>query len=248
VRLALALVLALSVAPVAAAAGSAQSLVAKGRELYVARCLSCHGQNADGVSPTGPPRASLARQGAGPPLVGVGALAADFYLDTGYMPLRNPFEQPRRHRPPYPRSEIDALVAYVASLGGPGIPTPHPERGSVSEGMHLFTERCAGCHQIAGAGGVVVGAVAPSLKAATPLQIAEAVRIGPYLMPRYSVRDLSDRQLDSIIAYVRQTQHPDDRGGWGIGHIGPVSEGLVAWLIAGTALVLVARAIGERAR
>src|SRR5205823_13159865 len=66
-------------------------------------------------------------------------------------------------------SEITSLVAYVASLGpGPPVPKPHPERGSLSEGQHLFTEHCAGCHQVVAEGGYVTGAVPPALDAATP--------------------------------------------------------------------------------
>jgi ubiquinol-cytochrome c reductase cytochrome c subunit len=245
VRLGVALAVLVLAAPAAAADRTA---VEKGHDLYVARCVSCHGIDGRGASPTGPAVGARDVRGAGPSLRGVGAMAADFYLQTGYMPLGDPYQQPRRGKPAYPPNEIDELVAYIAALGGPAIPHPRPDRGNVAEGLHLFTENCAGCHQIVGEGGVVTDVVAPDLKAATPVQIAEAVRIGPYLMPRFSKRQLSDRQLDSVIAYVRQTQHPDDEGGWGIGHIGPVPEGLVAWLLAGTALLLAARAIGSRAK
>ncbi len=69
---------------------------------------------------------------------------------------------------------------------GPPIPTPHPERGSLSDGLQLFTEHCAGCHQIVAEGGYVTGGVAPPLDGRDAAQIAEAVRIGPYLMPRFS--------------------------------------------------------------
>jgi quinol---cytochrome-c reductase cytochrome c subunit len=228
-RAALLLVLAL----VLAAPAAAQQ---RGQDLYGHYCAGCHGANATGL------------EGSGPSLQGVGARAADFYLRTGYMPLRRPGDQPRRQRSILTDSQIDALVRYVGSLGGPPVPRPHPERGSVSAGMQLFTEHCAGCHQIAGVGGIVTGARVPSLADATPVQVAEAVRIGPYLMPRFSRRQVSDRELDSIVRYVEQIQSPHDPGGWAIGHLGPVSEGLVAWLIAGTALVLVSAAIGARAR
>jgi ubiquinol-cytochrome c reductase cytochrome c subunit len=50
-------------------------------------------------------------------------------------------------------------------------------------------------------------------------------------MPSFSHRAISDRQLDSIIAYVDYAKHPDDRGGWSLGHLGPVPEGIVAWWI-----------------
>jgi ubiquinol-cytochrome c reductase cytochrome c subunit len=207
-----------------------------GASLYAANCLRCHGPNGDGT-------------GSGPSLRGVGALAADFELRTGYMPLSSPYDQPQGKRVLFSPQEIDALVAYVASLGkGPAIPQPRPERGKLAEGLQLFTGHCAGCHQVAGAGGYLKGAIAPPLADATPVQIAEAVRLGPYLMPRFTPKQISNRQLDSIVAYVRYTHHPDDAGGWSLGHIGPVPEGLVTWLIAAAVLVAVCVAIGERVR
>jgi ubiquinol-cytochrome c reductase cytochrome c subunit len=213
-------------------AASAQT----GRGLYVEGCSSCHGMDARGVA------------GRGPDLHGAGAAAADFYLRTGRMPLESPRAQPERTEPLYDDSELDALVRYVGSLGGPRVPEPpRPGRGSLAAGFALFREHCAGCHQIAAEGGAVVGAVAPPLKDATPTQVAEAVRVGPYVMPAFPESQISARQLDSLVAYIEQTKHPVDRGGWGLRHLGPIPEGLVAWLLAGSALVLVARAIGERA-
>ena len=205
-----------------------------GSSLYAENCLRCHGPGGRGTT-------------NGPRLRGVGALAADLYLRTGYMPLGRPGDQPTRRRSPFTSQQIDALVAYVASLGkGPPVPRPHPERGSIPVGLRLFTEHCAGCHQVVGEGGYVPGARVPPLKDATATQIAEAVRAGPYLMPRFPKTQISDRQLDSIVAYVQWAKHPDDRGGWGIGHIGPVPEGLVAWLLAGAALLAVCVVIGRR--
>jgi len=163
------------------------------------------------------------------------------------MPLLDPYKQPERSRPSFSDAQIDQLVAYVASFGsGPSIPQPHPEQGSVSAGLRLFTEHCAGCHQVVGEGGFLTGGVAPPLKSATAVQIAEAVRIGPYLMPRFSENALSEPELDSIIAYVEQAKSPDDRGGWGIGHIGPIPEGMVTWFLAAVALVATCVVIGRR--
>jgi ubiquinol-cytochrome c reductase cytochrome c subunit len=218
-----------------------------GKELYAAYCLSCHGVDGSGISSTSHPPGVLDLQGLGPPLRGVGALSADFYLTTGYMPLADPHDQPLRTKSLFDKQEIAALVKYVASFGrGPPVPTPHPERGDVSRGLSLFTEHCAGCHQIVAEGGYVTNAVAPPLHDATAVQIAEAVRIGPYLMPRFPTSQISDAQLDSIVAYVQYAKHPDDRGGWSIGRIGPVPEGLVSWLLAGVALVGCCLAIGRR--
>jgi ubiquinol-cytochrome c reductase cytochrome c subunit len=112
--------------------------------------------------------------------------------------------------------------------------------------MEMFTESCAGCHGIGGKGGVVIGGYAPPLGEATPTEVGEAIRVGPYLMPRFSAAQITPADLNSIARYVELTEHPEDAGGFGIGHIGPVPEGLVAWLAALAALLLVARLIGER--
>jgi ubiquinol-cytochrome c reductase cytochrome c subunit len=216
-----------------------------GYQLFGGNCVTCHGPGGRGIYTARP--GSGDQQGLGPRLTKVGALGADFYLRTGYMPLRTPDVQPRRSRVLLSDREIDALVAYVASLGpGPSIPRPHPERGSLRDGLTLFTHNCAGCHQINAEGGYVTGGVAPPLEDATPVQIAEAIRIGPYLMPRFSEKQLGDQAVDSIIRYVQHTKHPTDPGGWAIGHIGPVPEGLVTWLIAMVALVATCVVIGKR--
>jgi ubiquinol-cytochrome c reductase cytochrome c subunit len=223
-------------APSQIAAPAPAGEVQHGRDLFVAGCSSCHGFDARG------------KPGTAPSLQNAGAAAADFYLSTGRMPLSNPKDPPLRQKPAYSKADIRALVTYIGSLGGPGIPRVDAKAGNVSEGMKLFSDHCAGCHGIQGAGGIVTGGVVPSLGDADPKTVGEAVRVGPWLMPRFSTTAITDAELNSIAAYVETTHHPDDRGGWGIGHIGPVPEGMVAWLLAGTTLLLVAAAIGERAR
>jgi ubiquinol-cytochrome c reductase cytochrome c subunit len=156
-----------------------------GAELFAANCASCHGAGGRGVAAPRPGSGDI--EGQGPPLRGVGALAADFELSTGYMPLGRPDEQPTRRRVLFGDREVRALVAYVASLGGgPAIPRPRPAGRSLGQGFALFTEHCAGCHQAVARGGYVTGARVPPLMDARPRQIAEAVRLGPYLMPSFS--------------------------------------------------------------
>jgi ubiquinol-cytochrome c reductase cytochrome c subunit len=163
------------------------------------------------------------------------------------MPLENPRLEPTRSPPRYTRSQIDALVAYVSSFGGPPLPVVEPTRGDLALGLHLFTLHCAGCHQIVGRGGLTVGAVVPDLQSATAQQIAEAIRMGPYLMPHFDARQIDQHGLNSIVRYVLWTRKPDDKGGWGIYNLGPIPEGMVAWFLALAALLLIARLIGERA-
>jgi ubiquinol-cytochrome c reductase cytochrome c subunit len=213
-------------------------LATRGYHLYGEYCVKCHGPNADGKS------------GIAPSLHGVGALAADFYLRTGYMPLQQLAEQPRRSMQVLSDGQIRALVAYVSSFGGPPIPKPQPERGSLSEGEQLFAERCAGCHQITGQGGYVTGAVAEPLRfpGIDAARIAEAVRTGPYVMPKFTDKDLNERQLDSVVRYVLWAQKPESPGGWGLDFIGPVPEGLVTWFIALPILIGFCIVLGRRLR
>jgi ubiquinol-cytochrome c reductase cytochrome c subunit len=228
--------LVVAAAVLALALPGAATAADRGADLYAESCSRCHGTAGAGT-------------GDGPSLRGVGAQAADFYLRTGYMPLSSPGEQPQRHDVRFDEQQLRELIAYVASLGdGPPVPRPHPERGSVAEGMRAFAEHCAGCHQIATRGGYLTGGVAPALDEATPTQIAEAVRIGPYLMPSFPRRAIDDRELDSVVAYVEYARNPEDPGGWPLGRIGPVPEGMVAWLLAGSVLVGCCLVIGRRVR
>ena len=224
----------LALPPAAPGDESGSTLVAKGRELYLTGCQSCHGTDAAGVS------------GVAPTLRGVGASAADFMLATGRMPLPAPDQQPVRRTPAYTPAEIEALVAFVGSLGGP--PVPHVSLGStdLSRGMQAFMLDCAGCHQALGRGGVVTGASVPDLTSATPTQIVEAVRLGPYLMPAFGPRAVDDRTLADIARYVIWARSPHDPGGAALDHAGPVPEGMVAWLGGLFALVVFARLVGKR--
>jgi ubiquinol-cytochrome c reductase cytochrome c subunit len=226
-----------------------ETQVEHGYQLYAGNCSTCHGSRGEGITHKRAIRGAADQTGLGPTLIGVGALAADFYLRTGYMPLAQANAQPRRSRVLFSDRELRALIAYVASLGpGPAIPSPHPERGNLSDGLKLFTEHCAGCHQVVAEGGYVTGAFVPPIKSDPPVRIAEAVRTGPYLMPKFSKKQISDADLDSIIRYVEYAKHPHDAGGWSIGHVGPVPEGLVAWFIAMVAIVGACVVIGERNR
>ena len=223
----------------------ARPSVQLGGELYAGNCATCHG--IDGAGITVPRSGAGGVLGAGPPLRGVGALAADFYLRRGYMPLGSIHEEPRPNRVLFTGKELRSLVQYVASLApGPAIPNPDPGAGAVPEGLHLFTEHCAGCHQVVARGGYVPGARVPPLQGVNATEIAEAVRVGPYLMPRFSTRQITDAQLGSIIKYVLSTRRPNNRGGWGIGNIGPIPEGLVTWWIAAPLLVAACMALGRR--
>lgn len=209
--------------------------VEAGRQLFLVGCTACHGPRGEGTD-------------RGPSLVGSGAASADYYLSTGRMPLDQPGVQPQRKPPTYSPRQIEQLTAYVASLG-PGQPQPTIDYrgGDLSQGYELFSNNCASCHSSAGAGGALGRSIyAPRLEPATPLQIAEAVRVGPGAMPAFGPETLDDQELESVVRYVRYLKDPDDRGGFGLGGLGPLPEGFVAWVVGLMGMLAVARWIGTR--
>lgn len=206
---------------------------AHGRVLFQASCAGCHGQHGEGTQ-------------LAPSLIGVGAAAADFYLQTGRMPLAAQKTQATPRPRAFSQPDIADLDAFVGSLGqGPGIPDVTP--GDLALGRSLFLQNCAACHGAAGAGFTQVGGrYAPSLLGTDPTQIAEAVRVGPLLMPQYPEQVLDAHQVDSIVSYVQQLQALPDSGGWNLGRLGPVTETLVGFAGLGLLLIVV-RLIGKRA-
>jgi ubiquinol-cytochrome c reductase cytochrome c subunit len=214
-----------------------------GRSLYLADCAWCHGDAGEGT-------------GRGPSLEGVGAASADFMLSTGRMPIPQPRENPPRRPPAYDREAIDALVQYIVSLGpGIAIPSVDPAAGNLQDGAALYEINCAACHSSSGIGGALTqGLEAPSLLDSTPVEVAEAMRLGGAglrsgNMPRFGPDQIDEQQLNTILAYVRFLQRRaerTDRGGLSLGRWGPVAEGFVAWAVGMLALVFVVRWIGER--
>jgi ubiquinol-cytochrome c reductase cytochrome c subunit len=91
----------------------------------------------------------------------------------------------------------------------------------------------------------MAGAFVPTLLDATPRQVFEAARTGPYVMPRFGQAQLSDQELTSIARYVQYAKHPENPGGWALFNVGPVPEGMVAWLIGLLALLFVIRMLGR---
>jgi ubiquinol-cytochrome c reductase cytochrome c subunit len=228
-------------AGVPAAEGFTQTQVTAGAELYAAGCATCHGSAGQGGT-----------AGQAPSLVGVGAAAVDFQVSSGRMPLKQPGAEAPRHPVQYSEDEIQALDAYVASLGaGPAIPAVDPASGDIASGGSLFRANCANCHNFFGQGAPLSsGKYAPVItnQEITDTQIAEAIRTGPESMPVFSSSELTPHDINSIIRYIQFLRNPHDPGGNGLGHLGPVPEGLVIWLLGIGALAGVCLWIGGRVR
>jgi ubiquinol-cytochrome c reductase cytochrome c subunit len=203
------------------AVNSAQ--LAEGRTLFVANCQSCHGLYAQGVT------------GQAPSLIGVGAAAVDFQVSTGRMPAAEIGSENVRKPVEFTPAQISALAAYIQSLGG-GPPIPSAAQVSstgadVGLGQQLFVADCAACHNFVGAGGALTyGKFAPPLTASTPTQIYEAMLTGPEAMPVFNDTTITPQEKRDIIAYVTQVRSEPNPGGFSLGRVGPITEGLVAFL------------------
>jgi ubiquinol-cytochrome c reductase cytochrome c subunit len=223
----------------AGAAEDPQQQVAAGRALFLANCASCHGVDATG------------RQQA-PSLVGVGAASVDFQVGTGRMPLQRTSPQAPEASVKFRPEQIAQLSAYVASLGpGPGIPTAEqvdPDNGGdASRGATIFRTNCAMCHNFAGKGGALTrGKYAPNLDGTTPTHIYEAMLTGPQSMPVFSDQTISPQEKRDIIAYLKLTEEQPTPGGFSLGFIGPVNEGLVAFVVGLAALIACAVWLGAK--
>jgi ubiquinol-cytochrome c reductase cytochrome c subunit len=199
-----------------------QSQIAQGQAIFEQTCATCHGLEAQGTS-------------VAPGLIGVGAAAVDFQVSTGRMPLREPGPEAPRKPPQLTRAQTIAVAQYIQSLGG-GPPIPTAEQVStlganLALGQELFTANCEQCHNFDGAGGALTyGKYAPALTASTPTQIYEAMLTGPEAMPVFNDSTLTPQNKRDIIAFVTATRAQGNPGGFSLGRIGPVTEGLVAFL------------------
>jgi quinol---cytochrome-c reductase cytochrome c subunit len=227
---------ALSPSSSASSASNEEELVKQGRELFLVGCAFCHGQNAEGQT-------DVNDKLIGPSLVGVGAAAVDFQMGTGRMPLAAPGQQAPSKRTAYSQDEIAAIAAYVGSLApGPAIPTSkdystegltaQERQEAVVRGGQIFLTNCTACHNFTGAGGAMPrGGYAPRILDTDPRHIYEAMLTGPGPMDNFSNGNLSPDEKRDVIAYIQSMKEQPGYGGFSLGSLGPVSEGLFAWVV-----------------
>jgi ubiquinol-cytochrome c reductase cytochrome c subunit len=224
----------------------AADAVAQGKDLFIANCATCHGVAAQGTK-------------SGPSLVGVGAASVDFQVGTGRMPLAGPNVQAPQNKVKFDDTQIAALAAYVASLGpGPAVPeekyttviepgTPENNK-AIAEGGQIFRVNCAMCHNFAGAGGALTrGKYAPALEGTSPKHIYEAMVSGPQSMPVFNDMNLTPEAKQKVISYLKAQENETNVGGLTLGNLGPVSEGLFAWVFGLGLLIGCAVWLGKKA-
>ena len=192
-----------------------------GKKLFQANCATCHGLNLEGTAD-------------GPSLYGVGELAVEFQMSTGRMPLQMQGPQAPQKPAQFTEDQIKAIAAWVQSMA-PGPTYPSAEvldgEGDVARGAELFRINCAMCHNVAAAGGALTeGKYAPALTSTSPLHMYAAMVTGPQNMPVFNDMTLTPdekRDIISALLYLRENESP---GGWSLGSLGPVSEGLFIWI------------------
>lgn len=232
------------------------ALVRRGREVYIAEgCIHCHsqyvrpqGRDADLWGPPG--EDALAASGSdGPPLYGNRRQGPDL-SNAGLrrspawhaLHLRAPSKLvPGSRMPSYEHlfagRRGDALVAYLASLGGErgaawyeltrAADMGHPESGSAERGDALFGRYCAPCHGAEGRGDGPLGASVrrPAMNlrkgglwlvswgpGSAPLE-EELARLVKYGAPGTSMPGheyLTDGQVADLVAYVLELQRAPD--------------------------------------
>jgi ubiquinol-cytochrome c reductase cytochrome c subunit len=207
--------------------------IANGRNVFLADCATCHGFYAQGTSQA-------------PGLIGVGAAAVNFQVTTGRMPAAELGAENDRKPQRLSATDTAAVAAYIQSLGGgPTVPSAaqvSSAGANVGLGQQLFVADCAACHNFVGAGGALTfGKAAPPLTASTPTQIYEAMLTGPEAMPVFNDLTITPQEKRDMIAYVTQVRAQPNPGGFSLGRVGPVTEGLVAFL--GLLLFMVLAAI-----
>lgn len=204
--------------------------VEDGKKLFQANCATCHGLDLQGTA-------------NGPSLFGVGELAVHFQVSTGRMPLQMQGPQAPQKPVQFTDDQIAAMGAYVQSIApGPSFPSDETldGKGDVAKGAELFRINCAMCHNVAAAGGALTeGKYAPSLEHTTALNMYAAMVTGPQNMPVFNDLNLTTEDKRDIISSLLWLQQNQSPGGFGLGNLGPVSEGLFIWIFGIGTLIAV---------
>jgi ubiquinol-cytochrome c reductase cytochrome c subunit len=209
---------------------SQEQLIEEGEKLFQANCATCHGMALQGTS-------------EGPTLIGVGEASVDFQVGSGRMPLAATGPQAEDKPVQFTDEQVEALYTYVGSVSpGPGLPDEETiaGEGDAALGAELFRINCAMCHNVAGAGGALTeGKWAPSLEGVSSTHVYEAMVTGPQNMPVFNNNNLSLEDKANVITYLQYLDENPSPGGFNLGNLGPVSEGLFIWIFGLGAIVAI---------
>ncbi|MGH7310994.1 MAG: c-type cytochrome, partial [Candidatus Rokuibacteriota bacterium] len=154
------------------------AMIARGKEIYTAKCAVCHGDTGDGKGPAGaalPLKPSDFRDKAG-----VAEMRDNYWFwrvsEGGQV---EPFKGKGSAMPPW-KGELSveerwAVMAYQHTFSGhdgPHVPWEHPE--SVLVGRDIYVMACFQCHGTEGRGDGTVGATLSPRRAPQPRDFTSA--------------------------------------------------------------------------
>jgi ubiquinol-cytochrome c reductase iron-sulfur subunit len=187
-----------------AAAASPAPASGAGAAIFAANCSGCHGDHGQG-------------------LIGPSQAADAFPSLVAGMVRRGGVRMPAF--PQLSPAQVAEVSGYVARQ----IAAPAAHDATVAEGQQLFHLYCSGCHSSTGRGGALSqGRNAPRLSNYPAAEAIAAMILGRGNMPVFAGAAFDVRQTASVALYVEALESPASPGGWGLGYLGPVTEGFAA--------------------
>jgi mono/diheme cytochrome c family protein len=193
----------------------------RGKELFVAKCGSCHELADAGTTGTVGPNLDYAFYQYRVDASGADPADPDFQerlsdpdvestvRNTVRGQIAYPVVDPPSGLPGMPADivtgqdaeDVAAYVAAVAGLGGDGGPPKPGGGGDAAGGKALFAANCAGCHTLADAG--ASGEVGPNLDDTQPARdlVLDRVTNGRGGMPAFKGK-LTEQEIAELAGYV----------------------------------------------
>ncbi|HEY5545333.1 MAG TPA: cytochrome c/FTR1 family iron permease [Gemmatimonadaceae bacterium] len=185
--------------------------LAAGERLYAQHCASCHGPRGMGDGPAGkgivPP----------PPALGSAAVMRDVPPALMYRIISVGIAgtQMVGWANQLSADERWSIVSWLNGLRG-------PDAGGMAAGEGLWLQRCASCHGVAGGSNGPMSANLSRLPREvssfawqaerSDAQIAAAIRDGVAGTPMPAARDVTDTEIDGLVAFVRSLSIGDAPG------------------------------------
>ena len=185
--------------------------LAAGERLYAQHCASCHGPRGMGDGPAGKGIVPL------PPALGSAAVMRDVPPALMYRIISVGIAgtQMVGWANQLSADERWSIVSWLNGLRG-------PDAGGMAAGEGLWLQRCASCHGVAGGSNGPMSANLSRLPREvssfawqaerSDAQIAAAIRDGVAGTPMPAARDVTDNEIDGLVAFVRSLSIGDAPG------------------------------------
>jgi ubiquinol-cytochrome c reductase cytochrome c subunit len=206
-------------------------------ELYAVHCGGCHSVDGRGGVTAGGLTAPPLRPEDNPRMT---VAYARLTMDTGRMPPAGDPADNRIRRVTLTEQQREDIVRFMVDRFGLEGDVPEPAHGDAAVGLQVYAQNCAACHGASGAGGVAGGgAWTPRVNDVSAQTLADAVRVGPFQMPRFDGEQITDAELGHMAAFLAEVE---EEGGTLLfpGELNPVfASGFGAGLAAVIIVMLV---------